>query len=163
MMHVIYNAEYDAKEKHQIFGSVFDKTLETYYNRHGSPGMPFIVVINDNRFLNFGMKTNWLALNPNLTLHLKWKPEPNEEFGWKNDKGNLVARSVYWSSENFEMEPPKDSEAGNGWLSIVSEEGLKDLNAISNSFKIEKRVHRKYSKDEIKEVEQFDQTSDLTL
>jgi hypothetical protein len=149
-MNLVYEGQQDPEHKHEIFGYVFNKTIETYYDPSGSPGMPHIMVINDHRLLNYDLKANWIAFNPNLALYLGWVPNHEFPFGWQNEHGELMARSIFWRSANINLDPPKlESEAGEGWLVIVSEKAIDYLLTQDDSFVVEERVKREKNEEGI--------------
>jgi hypothetical protein len=148
MMSISFNKEQQEEDRYEIFGFVFDKTVESYYSVEGCPGEPHIITINDNRFSNFDRKTHWLAFSTNLAYYLGWEPDQRSIFGWKDSSGELMVESIFWSNGNIHMNPPKlYSEAGEGWLVIISEKGLSALKEINSFFKCEKRVIRQNTDD----------------
>jgi len=104
-----------------------------------------IIVIRDHRFDHFNIKSNWIAINPELARFLGWLPKPSKLFAWENSKGELMAESIYWSNGNVQMYPRKDSEVGEGWFVVVSENAYQQINSIvQNLFLQKKLVRTKY-------------------
>jgi len=164
MMNISFNKEQQEEDRYEIFGYVFNKTVESYYSVEGCPGEPHIIIINDNRFSNFDDKTHWLAFNSNLAYYLGWEPDYRSKFGWKDANGELMVESIFWSNGNMHMNPPKlHSEVGEGWLVIISEKGLAALKKINSFFKCEKRVIRKNTEDGNSMEESYDQIKSFIL
>ena len=128
------------KNENYIFGSVFHQLSCDYHSLSG--GGHFIIVIRDHRFDRFDIKSNWIAINPDLARHLEWIPETTKLFAWINLKGELMAESVYWSNGNAQMTPRKDADVGEGWFVIVSEAGLKQINSIEENLFLQKKLVR---------------------
>ncbi len=139
MYQVAVNDKLDKKENY-IFGSVFHQLSSNYHNIIG--GGHFIIVIRDHRFDRFDIKSNWIAINPALAMHLNWIPEPTKLFAWKNSKGELMAKSIYWSNGNIQMNPRKDAEVGEGWFVVVSESAFQEINLIEQNLFLQKKLVR---------------------
>lgn len=128
------------KDEHYIFGSIFNE-LSNYY--HGISGAGHhIIVVRDHRFDMFDLKSKWIAINPALARHLGWIEEPSKLFAWKNSKGELMAESIYWSNGNIQKIPRKDSEVGEGWLVVVSENAYQQINSIEQNLFLQKKLVR---------------------
>lgn len=91
-------------------------------------------------------KENWLAVNPllaeDLGLHLNTQ---SGNFRWDNDQGETVVESVYWQeADPSNKSGHHNSEAGFGWLVLITKEGLVQLNKLLKGRKIfhHKKVHR---------------------
>lgn len=139
MYQVAVNDKLDKSEKY-IFGSVFHQLSRNYHkiNRGGH----FIIVIRDHKFDRFDIRSNWIAINPALAKHLSWIPEPTKLFAWKNSKGELMAESIYWSNGNILMNTRKDSEVGEGWVVVVSENAYQQINSIEQNLFLQKKLVR---------------------
>ena len=139
MYQLAVNDKLDRTENY-IFGSVFHHLSTNYHNISG--GGHFIIVIRDQRFDRFDIKSNWIAINPALARHLGWLPEPRKLFAWKNSKGELMAESIYWANGNIQMNPRKDAEVGEGWFVVVSETAYKQINSIEQKLFLQKKLVR---------------------
>lgn len=139
MYQLAVNDKFDKSENY-IFGSVFHQLSSNYHNISG--GGHFIIVIRDHRFDRFDIKSNWIAINPALARHLGWIPEPSKLFSWKNSKGELMAESIYWSNGNIQMNPRKDSEVGEGWFVVVSENAYQQISSIEQNLFLQKKLVR---------------------
>jgi hypothetical protein len=128
------------KKDEYIFGSVFHELSSNYYNLQG--GGHSIIVIRDHRFNQFDLKSRWIAINPVLAKYLGWEPDPTKLFAWKNSQGELLAESIYWSNGNFQLMPRKDGEVGEGWVVVVSKEGLEQIKKIKPNLFIQKKLTR---------------------
>lgn len=145
MYQIAVNNILDKSEKY-IFASVFHQLSSIYHNISGVGH--FIVVIRDHRFDRFDIKSNWIAINPALARHLGWLPEPKKLFAWKNSKGELMAESIYWSNGNIQMNPRKDSEVGEGWFVVVSENAYQQINSIEQNLFLQKKLVRNKYEDQ---------------
>lgn len=139
MYQITVNNEFD-KDENYIFGSVFYQLSDNYHNISG--GGHFIIVIRNHRFDRFDIKSNWIAINPALARYLGWLPEPSKLFAWKNSKGELMAESIYWSNGNIQMNPRKDSEVGEGWFVVISENAFRQINSIEQNLFLQKKLVR---------------------
>ena len=77
-----------------------------------------------------------------MAKHLKWQPDKNKLFGWKDENGTLMVESTYWSNGNIEMHPRKDSEIGEGWFVTIHDKGLDQIKKVTNSLFIQKSLTR---------------------
>lgn len=146
MCQIAINDEFD-KEDSYIFGSVFHKLSNNYHDLSGAGH--FIIVIRDHRYNQFDLKSNWIAFNPDLARYLGWEPEPTKLFAWKNSQDELMAESIYWSNGNTQMTPRKDGEVGEGWLVIVSVEGLEQIKSIEQNLFLQKKLKRSKYEDSV--------------
>jgi hypothetical protein len=53
----------------------------------------------------------------------------------------------YWSNGNANMHPRSESEAGEGWFVIISEEGLNDIKGLNNNLFFHKKLKRHRGQD----------------
>jgi hypothetical protein len=128
-----------------IFGSVFHRLTNDYYNISGISDM--IIIVRDHRYNQFNLKSRWIAINPDFARFLGWKPEPKKMFGWKDNNGNLMVESIYWANGNIDMVPRKDSEVGEGWYIAASVEGLSQIQNAEPNLYIQKRLTREKHED----------------
>jgi hypothetical protein len=148
-MSQIGREEFIEDDDHFIFGSAFHRLTENYYNMCGLSDK--IIVIRDHRFNQFNLKSRWIAINPDLARFLGWKPEPNKLCGWKDDNGNLMVESIYWSNGNIDMVPRKDSEIGEGWYISISMDGFSQIQEIEPNLFIQKKLTRAKYEDSIRQ------------
>ena len=139
MYQIAVNDKWDKSENY-IFGSVFHQLSSNYHDISGVGR--FITVIRDHRFDRFDIKSNWIAINPELAVCLDWIPELTKLFAWKNSKGELMAESIYWSNGNIQMNSRKDSEVGEGWLVVVSETAYQQINILEQNLFLQKKLVR---------------------
>lgn len=128
------------KTNDYIFGSVFHR-LSCHYHILNSCG-DSIIVIRDHRFDRFDIKSNWIAINPDLARYLGWQLEPSRLFAWKNSNGELMAESIYWSNGNIHKYSRNDSEVGEGWFVIVSETAFMEINSVEENLYLHKKLER---------------------
>lgn len=146
MYQISVNDELDEEDRY-IFGSVFHKLSSNYHDLSGSGC--FIIVIRDHMYNQFDIKSNWIAFNPDLARFLGWEPEYTKLFAWKNSQGETMAESIYWANGNIQMNPRKDGEVGEGWLVIVSVDGLEQIKSIEKSLFIQKKLRRSKYEDSV--------------
>lgn len=144
------------KHKEKIFGKKSTYQVQEYLNVEIDS--PYIVIQNDVDYVfipNLDWKSGWLAFNPNLGYWLGWYPSDKAHFCWENEDGEVMAKSIYWQSGNLKMSPPKGkSEAGEGWLVLMSEKGIKELIQKLGDLVLVGNVNRVYqSEDEVFEDE----------
>jgi hypothetical protein len=71
---------------------------------------------------------SWLALNPSLGYSLGWDLRPEGWFRWVNPDGEIVAESIWWRDGPINsIDTHLRVEVGNGWLVVVTPQGLKDI------------------------------------
>lgn len=128
------------KDDQFIFGSVFHQLTADYYSISGISNM--IVVVRDHRYNQFNLKSRWIAINPDLARFLDWIPEPKKLFGWKDKQGNLMVESIYWANGNIDMLPRKDSEVGEGWYIVASDNALSQIQKVTANLYIHKKIMR---------------------
>lgn len=131
-----------------IFGSVFHRLTDDYFNMNGISDM--IVVVRDHRYNQFNLRSRWIAMNPDLASFLEWIPEPNKLFGWKDKQGNLMVESIYWANGNIDMVPRKDSEVGEGWYIVASDDALSQIQKATPNLYIHKKIMREKYEDSVR-------------
>lgn len=143
------------KEDSSIFRSVFQQLSKSYHDLcHIGPS---IIVIRDHRYNQFDLKSNWIAFNPELARCLGWEPELTKLFAWKNSYNELMVESIYWCNGNTQMTPYKKGEVGEGWLVIISVEGLEQIKSIVPNLFLQKKIKRfKYEDTFFKNKQIFD-------
>lgn len=128
------------QSRDSIFHSTFETLSSDYHNL--KPTGPYILIIMDHRFDQFGLKSRWLAFNPSLARYLKWQPETNKLFAWKDKQDNLMVESIYWLNGNTSMSSHTDGETGEGWFVVASEKALKQITDLENNLFVQKSVTR---------------------
>lgn len=124
-----------------IFASAFQLPTEEYFNYDGFGAS--LIIVRSHRFEQFNTKSTWLAINPSLAKYLGWQPDKTKLFSWKDEEGNLMVESIYWSNGNMETPPPHlSSEAGTGWFVVASEKALSQILEVGDQFIIEKSLSR---------------------
>lgn len=120
---------------HLIFESAHNPMSAQYHKSNNPSNEP---IIRNNIFKPFGMKSQWLAINPRLAKFLGWQPNKSKYFAWEDKNGNLMAESIYWQNGNTYVQPPTDDCCvGQGWFVIVSPKALMQIKEIipSNFYK----------------------------
>lgn len=136
----------DTKSEY-IFGSAFHILSKDYYKLKGISSE--IIIVRNHRFDQFCIKSHWIAINPDLARFLGWIPDYTKLFAWKNKKENTVVESIYWANGNAEMFPHNSSDVGEGWIVVITEEGLKQIQNITPSLFIHKKINRSKTEDSI--------------
>ncbi|WP_116787805.1 hypothetical protein [Flavobacterium psychrotrophum] len=124
----------------KIFGSLFHRLSDDYHVL-GNPG-PEIIVKRDHGFVQFNERSNFIAINPGLARMLSWVPSSEGLFEWMDTAGNIMVKSVFWSSGNSEMRPRHDSEIGEGWIVTASNEALLQIASVTSGLYYHKMVER---------------------
>lgn len=130
-----------------IFGSAFQILSKDYYKLKGISSE--IIIVRNHRFDQFCIKSHWIAINPDLARFLDWIPDYSKLFAWKDKDNNTIVESIYWSNGNSEMSPRNDSDVGEGWIVVITEKGLKQIQNISPNLFIHKKINRSKIEDSI--------------
>lgn len=154
MFQLLVDEEKDQDDLYQIFGSTFQKTIQDYDRLKKTVSRPYLILVNDHRFNRFDIKSHWIAFNPVFAHHLGWLPG-EEPLSWVDSNDQPVAKSIFWSSGNIDMRPPHlHSEAGEGWLVLVTKAGLNQIEEIEEKLIVEKKVIRRNRPDRIEEEDE---------
>lgn len=87
---------------------------------------------------------NWLALNPIVGYELGWKIDREGLFQWVDDRGNVVARSLWWRDGNLELHNRFErDEVAEGWLVLMSVQGFAEIKKLFSSLNRGCVVHRR--------------------
>ncbi len=133
-----------------IFGSVMERHVDNYLYLEGYPESGYLVITNEQHSPLGGMSSRWIAFNPKIAAKLCWEPSEEEPFGWEDEEGNLVVRSVYWRDGNVNLsQRVNDCETGGGWYLIASDSGLKAIAEIYQELIFEKRIERIHLDDNV--------------
>ncbi|MEN9612036.1 MAG: hypothetical protein RLZZ628_2850 [Bacteroidota bacterium] len=125
-----------------IFEPEFQLKISNYYNLQNNNSF-LIIQRTDN--LNWKeVSGHWLAFNPTVARYLGWQPCHNRLLGWQDSKGNFMAASIYWANGYLNMFPPHlYSDAGAGWLVVVSPLGFKQIQeTFLPKFYWQQKIHR---------------------
>jgi hypothetical protein len=86
------------------------------------------LVIAHNGFRYQMEEANWLAFNPRIGFDIGWEPIDGDWFCWRNNKGHIMVKSVFWQDGNFHSFGRFDRvEVGYGWLVLIREEAYDQL------------------------------------
>lgn len=80
----------------------------------------------------------WLAINPLLAMELGLRLNKNEgNFRWDDENGQKVVESIFWQDGNVANKSSHhNSEAGHGWVVVITREGFNKLLEILNARRI---------------------------
>lgn len=127
------------KDSYYIFDSVFNESSNNYHNLTYAKS---IIIIRNNRFDQFQLKSSWIAINPLIAKALEWIPEPTKLFAWQDARGKLMAESIYWADGNSFMHPPKNGNTGEGWFVTISDTGLEQIRTLNDKLYFKKKIIR---------------------
>ena len=108
-----------------LFARLRRQTQESYGDTAGS-GASCVVLHNEAAYDTPG--DEWMALNPVMARRLGWRRAENGLFAWEMG-GAAKGKSVWWSDGVVEqsMEVWKECEVAEGWLVVVADEAVSEL------------------------------------
>lgn len=84
----------------------------------------------------------WLALNPSVAKGLNWHLSDEGLFRWLDSDANVMAESMWWKDGLIGHVARNNVEVGEGWLVLISPEGLHSLTAHVGELRRTMRVTR---------------------
>jgi len=77
----------------------------------------------------------FLALNPVVGFHLRWKPAPTGLFRWEDAGGSMMVESIKWMLGNIEAhDSGYQQRAAEGWLVLASAAGWQAMQPLLTDF-----------------------------
>mgnify|MGYP000583773555 CR=1 FL=1 len=136
-----------SKEDYWLFAGLHQVQINDYHNIQDTLSFPYLIAVNQHRYVRSDPRSNWIAMNPDFADYLGWLPG-KAPLSWIDKEGDMIAQSVFWTSGNIEMRPPRlHSESGQGWLVLVSNKGLKQIESLGESLVIQKKINRENYED----------------
>jgi hypothetical protein len=119
----------DVEDGHLPFFRCHHSQIADYLSIDAPPDH-LVVAHGDYEFETPG--GNWLAFNPKLAFALGWHHVGDGWFRWIDQEGEVVAESIWWADGHFyRYSRYQHSEVGNGWLVLLSKQGLQQIKARS--------------------------------
>jgi hypothetical protein len=140
---------FEVKEGTYFFGDSPIHRLSADYLTLGVDSS--IIVVRENFFFQFSLKSRWIAINPDLAQVLGWIPSHKGLFAWDDTTGRRMAESVYWRNGNTNAHEQYACETGEGWFVIITPEALTQIkNIITVELYQQKKISRTYKGKEYK-------------
>jgi hypothetical protein len=143
----VYMSQISRKEimdkVHFIFGTLYNTFSAEYHEILQTDSD--IMVVRNNQMEHFGVKGEWLAINPRLAQHLDWIPCPGKLFAWQDRDGKLKVESFYWRNGYAEINGSENPESGEGWVVVATSSALEQIVSIEPKLFFQKRLQRQQS------------------
>lgn len=86
--------------------------------------IPSTIIYGNSLQIELG-RSEWLAINPIIPLHIGWNQTPNGIFRWVDINGNIMVESIWWKDGPIHRYPPRYHEiCSEGWLVVASKEAV---------------------------------------
>ena len=132
---------------HLMFGNVTRK-LVSEYQELGADLETSDLVIRHTEYWIDTPGDNWLALHPAVGVRLGWSIADYGMFRWLDDQGRTMAESIWWidGRMRFLTEGLPDDEIGEGWLVLVSQSAMAQIQGAFGPLSRITAVVRRYEK-----------------
>jgi hypothetical protein len=133
----------EESDQYHIFHVVVNSSSDEYFKATDF-GEDLVVMAEKMPASLSGRINNWVALNPKIGKQLGWVHDEEKIFSWKDPHGNTMVESIYWVDGNVRTQPPHDSEVGEGWYVVASQDAFHQLSDLAKKIQLEKRLIRFY-------------------
>ena len=132
---------------HLMFGQVTRKLVSEYQELGANPETSDLVILHAALWIDTP-GTNWLALNPAIGVRFGWSIADSGMFRWLDDQGRMMAESIWWTDGRLDVsgEGLRDNEVGEGWLVMVSESALEQIQIACGPLSRKSAVVRRFEK-----------------
>ena len=132
---------------HLMFGSATRKLVSEYQELGSNLETSGLVIFHSAYWIDTP-GANWLALNPAVGVRLGWSIADDGTFRWLDEQGRTMAESIWWTDGHMKVfaEGLPDDEVGEGWLVLVSEPAIEQIQGAFGSLSRKSAVVRRYEK-----------------
>ena len=132
---------------HLMFGSATRKLVSEYPKLGANLETSDLVILHAALWIDTP-GANWLALNPAVGVRLGWSIADDGMFRWLDDQGRTMAESIWWMDGHLKTsaEGLPGDEVGEGWLVLVSEPAMKQIQGAFGPLSRQSAVVRRYEK-----------------
>ena len=135
----------DCNDDNSIFGkSAFMQMTSKYLNLGNEDSE--VILLRGGYYVEFSVRTHWIAINPAMAYMLGWKPAADGYFAWNNDEGERMVESIYWQSGNVHKAARRRYEVGEGWFVVATKKAMNVIRKIGSVY-IHKKVLRRRGSD----------------
>lgn len=135
----------DCNDDNSIFGkSAFMQMTSKYLNLGNEDSET--ILLRDGYYMEFSVRTHWIAMNPAMAYMLGWKPTADGYFAWNNDEGERMVESIYWQSGNIHKVVRGHYEVGEGWFVVATKKAMNIIRKLGSVY-IHKKVLRRRGSD----------------
>ena len=137
----------DSKLTRKCLESRYELSLENYL-RGDCQDDEQLIILNSERQL-VGSVYRWTAINSIFARSLGWRPSAKEPFAWTDSSGNMMVKSVYWKDGWIWLEPPRFESLGEGWIVLVTKDGLEKIKSARDNLELHLWAERFYNSDDL--------------
>ena len=136
-----------SQDPEAMFMGVVRKLVSEYPSLHGDADISALVLSHDARWVD-SPGGDWLALNPAVAFRLGWSISDGGMFRWVNDQDHVMAESIWWMDGRPMLvgDGLPEDEVGEGWLVLVSECALAQIEAAFGPVTRKTAVVRRYER-----------------
>ena len=136
-----------SQDPEAMFMGVVRKLVSEYPSLHGDADISALVLSHDARWVD-SPGGDWLALNPAVAFRLGWSISDGGMFRWVNDQDHVMAESIWWMDGRPMLvgDGLPEDEVGEGWLVLVSECALAQIEAAFGPVTRKSAVVRRYER-----------------
>ena len=136
-----------SQDPEAMFMGVVRKLVSEYPSLHGDADISALVLSHDARWVD-SPGGDWLALNPAVAFRLGWSISDGGMFRWVNDQDHVMAESIWWMDGRPMLvgDGLPEGEVGEGWLVLVSECALAQIEAAFGPVTRKSAVVRRYER-----------------
>ena len=132
---------------HLMFGNATRKLVAEYQELGADLETSDLVILHAALWIDTP-GANWLALNPAVGVRLGWSIADDGYFRWLDDQGRMMAESIWWTDGHMKVfaDGLPDDEVGEGWLVLVSEPAMEQIQGAFGPLSRKSAVARRYEK-----------------
>ena len=136
-----------SEDPEAMFEKVVRKLVSEYPSLHSDAGISTLVLSHFALWVE-SPGGEWLALNPAVAFRLGWSISDGGTFRWVNDQGHVMAESMWWMDGRPVLvgDGLPEDEVGEGWIVIVSECALAQIEAAFGPVTRKTAVVRRYER-----------------
>ena len=136
-----------SEDPEAMFERVVRKLVSEYPSLHNDAEISTLVLSHSALWVE-SPGGEWLALNPDVAFRLGWSISDSGMFRWVNDEGHVMAESIWWMDGRPVLvgDGLPEDEVGEGWIVLVSECALAQIEATFGPVTRKTAVVRRYER-----------------
>ena len=136
-----------SEDPEAMFERVVRKLVSEYPSLHSDAEISALVLSHSALWVD-SPGGAWLALNPAVAFRLGWLISDSGMFRWVNDQGHVMAESVWWMDGCPVLvgDSLPEDEVGEGWIVLVSECALAQIEVAFGPVTRKTAVVRRYER-----------------
>lgn len=144
----------------------YNKKIKEYISLNEEFNEENLIIVHNRLKYNDIRGQEWISINPKVPLKLGWHLSNDGLFRWKNDEGDIMVETIWWTDGEISMRGVHFCKIGEGWVVLCNKIGfdmLRSLGNIKGKYSIKRYLlsTREESEEELKIYEEIIPSNNL--